>query len=41
MPEKEIDSEDEAEFEKDIEMEEVEWKKKFKKKLILKIFRLQ
>ena len=25
MPEKEIDSEDEAEFEQDIEMEEVEW----------------
>ena len=28
MPEKEIDSEDEAEFEQDIEMEEVEWNRK-------------
>ena len=29
MPEKDIDSEDEAEFEEDIEMEEVEWWEQF------------
>ena len=34
MPEKEIDSEDEAEFEQDIEMEEVEWKSLLKDKTV-------